>query len=222
MLSVMIPDDYTMQDFHDFVRNNPDWYTFVVPSERQEQLQLNAKGMLQCRDNKGRSIYLIKLARIDAGLSNPKRELQFDEMWFESVLDDIKTQANGVSVIVDVNGFSWKLFRWLTPGLMKVCLKGTEIYPCKEYVYHIVNTSGFLNAAIKLVWPFLSEKIKKQTKFHFNNWNSLHEHISAEVLPPEYGGSGPDIDFEDLTKWLLDQEARIRKNLEYRQNPWNG
>ncbi|KAF2896824.1 hypothetical protein ILUMI_09350 [Ignelater luminosus] len=159
------------------------WFKSVLPSERQGQLQLNSKGILQCRDNKGRPIYLIKLARVDASLSNPKKEFQFDKMWFESIFDDLKTQANGI-----------------------------------KFVVHIVNTLVLLNAAVKIVWSLLNGKIKKQVKFHFNNWNSLHEHISADVLPPEYGGSGPDIDFEDLTKWLLDQESRIRKNLEYRQH----
>lgn len=54
-------------------------------------------------------------------------------------------------------------------------------------------------------------------KFHFGDWSSLHKHISPEVLPPEYGGKGPAINFEKLAEWFFDQDARIRKYLEYRQ-----
>lgn len=56
-----------------------------------------------------------------------------------------------------------------------------------------------------------------QIKFHFDNFCSLQKHIDSEALPPEYGGCGPEIDFEKITKWFLDQNDRIRKCLEYRR-----
>lgn len=55
-----------------------------------------------------------------------------------------------------------------------------------------------------------------KVKFHFDDWSSLHEFIKPDVLPSEYGGSGPDVDFNELNEWLFNQDSRIRKNLEYR------
>lgn len=83
-------------------------------------------------------------------------------MWFESALNDLETQENGICIIVDMNGYSWRLLRWLTPGNVKLCNRALQTYPCKEFVFHVVNTSILLNASIRLIWPFLNGDIKKQ------------------------------------------------------------
>lgn len=47
-----------------------------------------------------------------------------------------------------------------------------------------------------------------QIKFHFDNWNSLYEHVDKEVLPPEYGGNTP-VDFSDIYKDLFRRNDQI-------------
>lgn len=82
----------------------------------------------------------------------------------ELMLDDPQTQANGMSYILDMNGYSWRLLAWLTPSNARVGNKRTDLYPLKELLVHVVNTSFLFNATIKLVWPFLNERVKKMVR----------------------------------------------------------
>ncbi|KAF2902287.1 hypothetical protein ILUMI_03895 [Ignelater luminosus] len=206
-----------LQEFHNMVKENPDWFTCLSPLERRVQIETQAKVMLPCKDKDGRAVYLCRIGKVDAGSSDPKQEAQLDEMWFEAILNDSKAMGNGISIVIDINGYSWKLFRWLTPTNLKMATKAIQLFPCKEFIFHVVNNSFLLKASVNIAWPFMSEDIKKRIKFHFGDWSSLHEHISPEVLPPEYGGRGPAINFEKLAEWFFDQDARIREYLKYRQ-----
>ena len=49
-----------------------------------------------------------------------------------------------------------------------------------------------------------------QIHFHDRDWTSLHTFISPDVLPPEYGGLKPEVDFRESQKFLYDNEDKIR------------
>lgn len=93
--------------------------------------------------------------------TTPEQQSQIFDMWLESFIDEPLTLKNGLSVIVDTKQYSWRLFRWLTPINLRVCTLRMDLYPIRDIVFHIVNTSFLVNASIKVVWPFLSERIKK-------------------------------------------------------------
>lgn len=90
-----------------------------------------------------------------------------DELWFELVTEEPETQAKGISILLDMNNYSLKLFKWLTPTNIRVGSAKADLFPSKEIIFHVVNTSMLVNAAIKLVWPFLSERIKKMVDLNF-------------------------------------------------------
>lgn len=93
-----------------------------------------------------------------------------DQMWLETVMDDPEIQAAGVCVLIDLSGYSWKIFKWLTPHNLKVCTKLLDLYPVKQFKMHVVNTSILVNASIKLVWPFLSQRIKDMVREESIKW----------------------------------------------------
>ncbi|KAG0418868.1 hypothetical protein HPB47_004520 [Ixodes persulcatus] len=51
--------------------------------------------------------------------------------------------------------------------------------------------------------------------FHGSDMSSLHEHISPEVLPQEYGGGGGHMDNQDFVAALLESEESFRRDLQY-------
>lgn len=51
-----------------------------------------------------------------------------------------------------------------------------------------------------------------QIFFHFDDWDSLHQHVSPDVLPPEYGGTAP-FDPQQCYKDLFEKDAQIAMNL---------
>lgn len=93
-----------------------------------------------------------------------KTSVHVDQTWLELVMDERNTQANGLSVIVDLYGYSWKIFRWLTPSNLRITSKLLDLYPLRQYKIHVVNTSILINASIKLIWPFLSQRIKDMVR----------------------------------------------------------
>ncbi|KAF2902248.1 hypothetical protein ILUMI_03940 [Ignelater luminosus] len=202
-----------VQGFHNLILENPNWFKATSPLDMQNQIENNAKAMILEPDRDGRSIYLCKFGKTNGNLME---QVQLDELWFESVMDDPNVQASGISVIMDMQGCSFKSFQWLTPSNLLMISNIANLYPCKEIVYHVVNTSFWVDAGIKMIWPLIGDGIKEKVKFHFDDWSSLHQFIRPEVLPPEYGGSAENIDFEQLYKWLFLQDSIIRKKLEYR------
>lgn len=59
--------------------------------------------------------------------------------------------------------------------------------------------------------------------FHFDDWDSLHQHVSPEELPPEYGGLAT-VDLEKCQKQLFENDAKIAANLAHHRlkNVWYG
>lgn len=51
-----------------------------------------------------------------------------------------------------------------------------------------------------------------QIKFHFD-MGSLHKCINPEILPKEYGGTGPEMNYEESYKWLFENDSIIGENL---------
>ncbi|KAF2891078.1 hypothetical protein ILUMI_15095 [Ignelater luminosus] len=197
--------------------DQPLWFGKASPLEKKEKIEFKDKVFLDGRDKAGRPVLILKTGKIRVSDINFAEQAVILDYWFELVLDDSQTQATGVSAIVDMDGYSWKYLSWFTPSNVRVAAKKMNLYPIRDIVIHVVNTSLLLNASIKIIWPFLNERLKNMFKFHFANWSSLHEHINPDILPPEYGGNGPELDFEDGIRILFDQDDIIAAKLKYRQ-----
>ncbi|KAF5274934.1 hypothetical protein FQR65_LT04275 [Abscondita terminalis] len=150
-----------IRNYHDCFLEHPDWFTSKPPLEFKEQLEFKDKTVLNEYDRKGRSILIIKVGKIRTEVSSPPQETQIIELWVEYLAEDYKTQSNGISVILDMKDYSWKLFRWLSPTNIRIAVRKIDTYPLKEVVIHVVNTSFLLNASLKLIWPFMNERIKR-------------------------------------------------------------
>lgn len=51
-------------------------------------------------------------------------------------------------------------------------------------------------------------------KFHYEDMDSLHEYISPDQLPPEYGGTA-EVDYEGVIQNLLNRNAEISERLKF-------
>lgn len=72
-----------------------------------------------------------------------------------------------------------------------------------------------MNAAVSLVFPLLSQSIKDQIYFHYQNFPSLHEHLGRDVLPSEYGGLQENFSYNDLANYLFKHEDYLNKSVQY-------
>lgn len=71
-----------------------------------------------------------------------------------------------------------------------------------------------MNAAVSLVFPILSQSIKDQVHFHYQNFPSLHEHLGRDILPAEYGGLIENLN-DDLSNYLFKHEDYLNNAFIY-------
>jgi len=207
-----------IDDYYRFCLKKPEWFVSGSPLKLKNQIKLQKKGILpNVKDREGRSIFIALLGSMDPDKTSCLENACVDELWIEMVLDEPHTQTLGLAVILDARGLSWKLLQWLTPSNLRNGSKKADLIPIKEYVYHIVNTSMLLNTFVTLVWPVMPARMKQKFCFHYNNWSSLHKHIDPSVLPPEYGGTGPALNFDDIQKTLFDNAAKLEHNLRHQE-----
>lgn len=60
---------------------------------------------------------------------------------------------------------------------------------------------------------FLNTKLQERIHFHGSNYESLHEHIPASVLPEEYGGVLPPMSNQDYAKGMVARDEEFKSDL---------
>ncbi|XP_055545877.1 alpha-tocopherol transfer protein [Wyeomyia smithii] len=187
--------------------DHPEWFINEPLSSYKHILKRNVKFVLDKRDKNGRRIFVTKMCRMDINESPATDLAHLDELWCEFMLNDLETQQNGISCLLDMSGFSIKSLRYLTPSNIKIGTQKADLMPVKHMEFHVVNSSAFLNTAIAILYPVLSKQIKDKVHFHYSDWDSLHACLGKEALPAQYGGTnGTDFDYDALNKQLLDLE----------------
>nr|CAD7570264.1 unnamed protein product [Timema californicum] len=145
-------------------------------------------------------------ANADPGKVTPYQWAHTDDLWLETALDEEETQKNGISIIVDAGNIPWKFLKFANPFNATFVGRKSDALPIRHIEHHVVNTSFFMNALIALVFPFLSNRTKESIHFHYQDRASLHKFINPEILPEEYGGKVPKIEYEEQEKYLHEKE----------------
>lgn len=87
--------------------------------------------------------------------------VSIDDIWLEYVLLDKPEYAGkGLCVIVDIHNYSWKMLKWLTPDIVRNCVRKLQTMPYRDYRFHIVKKSHLINTVMKFILPFLPQYIK--------------------------------------------------------------
>lgn len=198
-------------------RDHSDWYAQKRDPEIHDKiLKRKIHTMLEDRDRKGRRVYLINLGNVVVGEFLPWLMFQTDDLWLELAMDEEETQKNGLAFIIDMAGISWKFMRYFTPTIVTVSTRKAENIPLRSIQYHLINTGVLLNTMVSIVFPFLSPATKENIHFHKGDMKSLHKFIDPEILPVEYGGSRPSIDYEmAAAKYLDPNQERLSELLSY-------
>jgi hypothetical protein len=73
---------------------------------------------------------------------------------------------------------------------------------------HIVRQPFLFN----MVWPmfkqFVGDKLKKRLFFHGNKMASLHKHLDANMLPADYGGKKPKLNYSSADWYPVIQDLQ--------------
>jgi len=195
----------------EFKKKHSDVVGNIMPADLKD-IYLTTKDFLvvKNRDQDGRRILIMKLGG-DWNPSKVTADHIFQLIYLSSIgaMLEPSTQINGVVVILDFEGMGMKQVTALGPAVsMRLLSYIQEAMPLRLKEVHIVNEPMVFNMVWQVFKPFIQEKLRSRIFFHKSKWESLHKHISPEVLPPQYKGKLPAYDYT-LKDWYPTFEAPI-------------
>lgn len=215
-------------------KEHPDWLKTDHVSTYEHLLKHHLGFMLDGRDKNGRRVYLMRGSKylhvihdsliehfsiplkghMNADVLSMAQVAQVDNVWFEMVLEEMETLENGVSVLMDMKGMSWKVLKWFTPYNSMLSSRFANLTPLKHLEFHIVNTSNLVNTLISMTFPFFSQSLKEKMHFHHDNMEQLHQYLGRDILPEEYGGpKGKKHDLEKIYRNLFNASQYYPKEI---------
>jgi len=166
----------------------------AVPSGLDSVWKKRLNTMCEKRDGHGRRVYIFRLGKWDPDTLPVEEFYASAYVLLELVAREVKTQIAGVTVIADINGFSFKHIRNL--GIDQIrCIAAflTGGFPLWFRRIHVVNYPRIFNVLFNMMGPFLNERIRSNIIFHGSDLSDLHKEVAPEILPSDLGGSG-DLD----------------------------
>lgn len=172
--------------------------------------------VLPQRDAHGRPVLLLKPGLWDPQTVPHSEVMQALVLVLEYLTADPVAQTVGVCVLQDNGGLTLDKMIYINFGLVKSFARlFLACSPIRVKAIHIVKGSQVFNMAYAMIRPFLSKKISDRIHLHGEEFERLYNDLPVSILPKEYGGMGPDLDFEAYWSSLEQAEAYFVENKRY-------
>ncbi|XP_067134190.1 alpha-tocopherol transfer protein-like [Centruroides vittatus] len=137
-------------------------------------------------------------------------------MFFDLQLNLHRTQEKRIVIMVDAEGISVSHFLQVTPSFISSSanILFRDAYQARYIELHYVNVNVIIKAFLSILFPLLPSKLRDRVHLH-SDMSTLHEFISPDCLPLEYGGNLPSFDPTAANNMLKANEEFFRKNEEY-------
>lgn len=166
----------------------------VLDDTIQKALRDAFPGVLKSRDRRGRKVLVFFASNWDYTQYSLLTVYRAMLLTLEKLLEDKQNQANGFVVIVDWTNFTLKQSAHLNPKILKMMIEGLQdSFPVRFKQIHFIGQPWFVEASLAVIKPFLNSKTRERIKLHGSNLSTLHEMIARDILPPELGGEGPNL-----------------------------
>lgn len=138
------------------------------------------------RDKKGSALFVVKASQHVIGQFPPESTIKLAYFMGECVTASLKTQRNGITLIIDLTGTEWANF---DANFMAEIIGFFQNHiPAAVKNILIWRAPWWIRTAIKIVSPFLKEKMRKRIQL-CDNLHALLEFVDEADLPEEFGGS---------------------------------
>ncbi|KAH6930564.1 hypothetical protein HPB50_014730 [Hyalomma asiaticum] len=115
----------------------------------------------------------------------------------EHLAKDPTTQTLGMVILFDYGGFTTEKLLAVNMGMMKKFFEYLQdSMPMRLKALHGVNQGKAFDVLLAIVRPFMKAKLLQRITLHGRNFGELHKEIPPKILPEEYGGQAPPVDFE--------------------------
>lgn len=168
----------------------PEWFKNRDPSlpEIQELIKLGVFMPLR-KLHENRLVVVIR-----TGAHDPKKHSQDNVFKTGKMVLDIAAkesehcQIYGITAIFDMNNVTLSHALQLKPHMIKKAVFAWQNYHCSPKQLEFINAPVYINVVLNVFKTFMSEKLKSRIRIHFHGLGDLHDLISKDVLPVEFGG----------------------------------
>ncbi|GAB6024742.1 hypothetical protein CHUAL_009872 [Chamberlinius hualienensis] len=206
----------------------PDWFSNRDIQQQSLQDLLNTGVYVPLGyNNDGQRVLLCRPGVYDPTKYKPDDLIKMIFMIFEWLLLDEQTQICGIVILADANKASPALLGQFTPPVAnKIMTCWQDSMPMRLKGIHFYNTSPVLDIILNIFKRFMKEKLLSRFAFcvscelHGSNLESLHETFPVDILPSEYGGTGPQlsVSHEKFVNALNSQRDYFIKEEKYKVN----
>ncbi|XP_067134183.1 alpha-tocopherol transfer protein-like [Centruroides vittatus] len=205
-----------LKNYYEVRVQYPQYFKDLLPSKLEHVLSLKMMQFLPRPDQKGRYIYIEQYANWDTSVASAIDFLRCGMLFFDLQLNFHRTQNKCIVIIVNAEGLSLSHFLQCTPSFLNsmtnVLFK--DAYQARYSEIHFVNLNIIIKAFLSLFIPLLPSKLKDRLHPH-SDMSTLHEFVSPDCLPLEYGGNLPSFDPTEANNMIKANEEFFRKNEEY-------
>ncbi|XP_018423609.1 PREDICTED: alpha-tocopherol transfer protein [Nanorana parkeri] len=191
-----------LKNYHRWRKECPEITADLKPSPLLNLYNTGYHAVLSSRDAYGSKVLIYRIDKWDTKEFTAYEVFRVSLITSELLAKDAETQRNGIKAIFDLEGFRLAHAFQVTPTLARrIAAVMTDSFPLKVRGIHLINEPLFFHPVYALIRPFLPDKIKERIHMHGSYYvPTLHQHFSEDILPPEYGGTGPPM-MEVCKEW---------------------
>nr|XP_054926473.1 retinaldehyde-binding protein 1-like [Dermacentor andersoni] len=128
-------------------------------------------------------------------------------MCLEQVISDPVAQTAGIVIMADYLGLTIDKVFSMSLGLIRRLLEYfQDCMPARLKAVHILNQPYAFDVLFGVVKVFIKSKMAERMQMHGENYERFHEEVCPSTLPKEYGGHGPQFDFDAFWRLVDAQE----------------
>jgi len=181
-----------LNNFYSLGLNYKPYVEMSFPSKLGHVWREQLNTVCEKRDRFGRRVLLMRLGKWDPDTIPVEHFFASVFVLLEMVTREVKTQIAGLTVVIDVQGLSFKHIRNL--GINEIRLAAAFLqgsFPLWVRKIHIVNQPRIWSVLMNVAKPFLSENAKDGLVMHGHDLTSFHHEVPPELLWSDIGGAGP-------------------------------
>ena len=120
----------------------------------------------------------------------------------EKLIEDEEVQINGIATLEDLENFSISICFQVSPfQLAKLYAIYQEAMPVRMKGVYMLNEGRVFDTLMMMFKPFMKKKMVERIHPIGKKYSQLHQYIQPSLIPPQYGGTGPDV--SNLTEtWI--------------------
>merc|ERR1719309_1021821 len=183
-----------LNGYYSIGQNYRPYVEMSIPSKLEHVWKEKLNTVLEKRDKFGRRVLIMRLGKWDPDTIPVEHFFASTFVLLETVTKEVKTQIAGLTIVLDIQGFSLKHIRNL--GINEIRLAAAFLhgsFPLWIRRIHVLYQPRIFGILMNIAKPFLSENAREVLTLHGSDLTSFYEEVPKDFLPANLGGSG-DLD----------------------------